>query len=175
MKKSTLTRFIQSTIITVIIISLSACNTNLMKREINIETREEINRFLDGWHLAAAQAKGDQFFGAMADSSIYIGTDATERWTKPEFIRFAKPYFDKGKAWDFKPYDRDLHVATDGRHAWFSELLTTWMGVCRGSGILVRTPEGWKIEQYHLSVTVPNDIIRDFITLVENFNSQKKP
>lgn len=111
----------------------------------------------------------------MADSSIYIGTDATERWTKPEFIRFAKPYFDKGKAWDFKPYDRDLHVATDGRHAWFSELLTTWMGVCRGSGILVHTPEGWKIEQYHLSVTVPNDVIRDFITLVENFNSQKKP
>lgn len=108
----------------------------------------------------------------MGDSSIYIGTDATERWSKSEFVSFAKPYFDKGKAWDFKPYDRDLHVTSDGQMAWFSELLTTWMGVCRGSGILIKTPQGWKIEQYHLSVTVPNDIVRDFISLVEK--SKKK-
>jgi hypothetical protein len=41
------------------------------------------------------------------------------------------------------------------------------MGVCRGSGIVKKTPNGWKIEQYHLSVTVPNEIIKDFITLVK--------
>lgn len=74
----------------------------------------------------------------------------------------------KGKAWDFKPYDRDVHVTSDAKVAWFSELLTTWMGVCRGSGILIRTDQGWKLEQYHLSVTVPNDIIKDFISLVES-------
>lgn len=132
----------------------------------------EINQFIDRWHLAASQADGSVFFGSMADSCIYMGTDATERWNKTEFISFAKPYFDKGKAWDFKPYDRDLHVTSDAQIVWFSELLTTWMGVCRGSGILAKTPQGWKIEQYHLSVTVPNDLIKDFISLVDNFEKR---
>lgn len=133
---------------------------------------KEINKFIDNWHLAAAQADGKTFFGSMADQSIYIGTDATERWAKTEFVSFAKPYFDKGKAWDFKPYDRDLHVTKSGKIVWFSELLTTWMGVCRGSGILEKTSDGWKIQQYHLSVTVPNEIIKNFISLVDNYNQQ---
>ena len=135
---------------------------------------QEVNRFIDNWHLAATQANAETFFGAMSENSIYIGTDASERWTKHEFLTFAKPYFDKGKAWDFKPADRDIHLSEDGNYVWFSELLTTWMGTCRGSGILHKTPVGWKIEQYHLSVTVPNDLIKDFISLVDNFSKQKK-
>jgi hypothetical protein len=134
----------------------------------------DIHAFIDQWHRAAASVNSEVFFGSMAENSIYIGTDAHERWTKAEFITFAKPYFDNGKAWDFKPYDRDLHISGDGHYVWFSELLTTWMGVCRGSGVLQKTTQGWKIEQYHLSVTVPNEIIKDFITLVDQFNKQKK-
>jgi hypothetical protein len=132
-----------------------------------------INKFLNEWHRAAAQANAEVFFNSMAEDGIYIGTDATERWTKAEFIQFAKPYFDKGKAWDFKPYNRAIHVSKTGQYVWFSELLGTWMGVCRGSGILEYTPTGWKIHQYHLSVTVPNDLIRDFISLVDQFNKKK--
>lgn len=133
-----------------------------------------IHAFLDNWHLAAARADAELFFGSMADNGIYIGTDATERWTKKEFVSFAKPYFDKGKAWDFKPYERDLHVTKNGKIVWFSELLTTWMGTCRGSGVLVKSGKGWKIEQYHLSVTVPNDVINDFIKLVNNAQHQTR-
>ncbi|HPM31500.1 MAG TPA: nuclear transport factor 2 family protein [Chryseolinea sp.] len=127
-----------------------------------------INTFLDQWHQAASSANADIFFGSIADDGIYIGTADHERWTKSEFITFAKPFFDRGKAWDFKSYERNVHVTSDGQIAWFSELLTTWMGVCRGSGILHKTATGWKIDQYHLSVTVPNEIIKDFITLVKN-------
>jgi ketosteroid isomerase-like protein len=135
---------------------------------------KSINAFIDQWHAAAAKADAAVFFGSMSDSSVYIGTDATERWSKSAFITFAKPYFDRGKAWDFKPYDRDIHISAQGDYVWFSELLTTWMGVCRGSGVLTRTSTGWKIEQYHLSVTVPNDIVKDFISLVDKFNKQPK-
>lgn len=134
----------------------------------------EINTFIDRWHRAAATANSEVFFGSMAENSIYIGTDAKERWTKAAFITFAKPYFDAGKAWDFKPYDRDLHVSPDGRYVWFSELLTTWMGVCRGSGVLQKTASGWTLVQYHLSVTVPNEIIKDFITLVDQSGKPQK-
>jgi hypothetical protein len=133
-----------------------------------------IHRLLDQWHLDAAQANANSFFNAIADDGLYIGTADFERWSKPEFIKFARPFFDRGKAWDFKPYERRVNVSPDGRYAWFSELLTTWMGVCRGSGILVKTSNHWKIQQYHLSVTVPNEIIGDFIKLVDGYNTQRK-
>lgn len=126
-----------------------------------------INTLINDWHKAAANANAEAYFGAMSDNSIYIGTDATERWTKKEFISFGKPYFDKGSAWDFKPYDRLLHFSEEGNLAWFSELLDTWMGICRGSGVLTKVDGEWKITHYHLSVTVPNEIIEDFIDLVE--------
>jgi hypothetical protein len=133
---------------------------------------EKVNTFIDNWHRAAAEANAEIFFSSMGDDCIYIGTDASERWTKAEFETFARPYFEKGKAWDFKPYERRVHVTNDGKTVWFSELLTTWMGVCRGSGIALKTKSGWKIQQYHLSVTVPNEIIKNFISLVEDFNRQ---
>jgi hypothetical protein len=133
-----------------------------------------IHTFIDDWHLAATQANATAYFGSIADNGIFIGTDATERWNKKQFYAFAKPHFDKGKAWDFKAYGRSVHVSNDGKFVWFSELLTTWMGVCRGSGILEKTSQGWKIQQYHLSVTVPNDLVRDFLTLVANFEKAKK-
>jgi ketosteroid isomerase-like protein len=132
--------------------------------------QKQINEFIDAWHLAAAKADANTFFSSMDDNAVYIGTASEERWTKTQFVTFARPYFDAGKAWDFKPYDRDLHVTSNGQYAWFSELLTTWMGVCRGSGVLHKTKDGWKIDQYHLSVTVPNEIIKDFITLVDQYN-----
>jgi ketosteroid isomerase-like protein len=131
------------------------------------EKHAEIHQFIDAWHNAAANADAKIFFNSMAEDAVYIGTDASERWSKTTFITFAKPYFDKGKAWSFKPYDRDLHVTNEEDFAWFSELLETWMGICRGSGMLRKTPTGWEIVQYHLSVTVPNEIIKDFITLVK--------
>lgn len=127
-----------------------------------------IHTLINNWHQAAAKANAEVFFSSMAYDCIYIGTDATERWTKTEFIAFAKPYFDKGSAWDFTPYDRNLHVTSNGKTAWFSELLTTWMGTCRGSGVLRKIKGDWKIEQYHLSVTVPNDQIKEFLQLINS-------
>lgn len=133
-----------------------------------------LHKFIDAWHMAATQANATAYFGAIADHGIFIGTDATEHWTKQQFLSFAKPYFDRGKAWDFKAYNRKLHVSNNGQFVWFSELLTTWMGVCRGSGILEKTANGWKFQQYHLAITVPNDLVPDFLTLVKNFEQQKK-
>lgn len=132
----------------------------------------KIATLINEWHQAAAVANAQAFFSFMSNDCIYIGTDATERWTKTEFVSFAKPYFDKGKAWDFKPYNRDIHVTSDKKIVWFSELLTTWMGTCRGSGVLKKIKGEWKLVQYHLSVTVPNDQINDFLKLI---NSQSKP
>lgn len=134
------------------------------------QDQKDPDLFLNAWHQAAAKADANSFFGSIAEDGIYIGTDSSERWNKAEFLTFAKPYFDRGTAWDFKPFDRDIHYSPNGKYAWFSELLNTWMGVCRGSGIMEKTKQGWRIKQYHLSVTVPNEIVRDFIRLVDQYH-----
>ena len=127
--------------------------------------RVEIDTLLNQWHRAAAKADLNGYFGVLADDCIYLGTDETERWTKTEFLQFSKPYFDKGKAWDFKPYSRYIYTSDDVQTAWFEEKLDTWMGICRGSGTLRRTANGWQIVHYNLTVTVPNDLINGFIKL----------
>jgi hypothetical protein len=101
----------------------------------------------------------------MAPEAVFVGTDATEHWTREAFMDFSKPYFDRGNAWNFKPVQRNLYLSSDEQSAWFDELLDTWMLLCRGSGVMVKTPEGWKIAHYVLSVTIPNDAIQEAIAL----------
>ena len=119
-----------------------------------------IHRFIDQWHIAAAQADFKAYFGVLDSLSIYMGTDATERWSKEKFIKFAKPYFDKGKAWEFHATQRNLSFDKAGKLVWFDELLSTSMGTCRGSGVLEFTGNTWKIRQYNLSLMVPNDKLK---------------
>jgi SnoaL-like domain len=119
--------------------------------------KQEISKTLDNWHLAASKANFDNYMGAMTDDAIFIGTDATENWTKPQFMVYAKPHFDKGRAWSFTALERHIYISKDQKTAWFDELLNTQMKICRGSGVLVKIGKLWKIQHYVLSMTVPND------------------
>ncbi|MFA5296885.1 MAG: nuclear transport factor 2 family protein [Lutibacter sp.] len=136
-----------------------------------ISEKKTINAVLDNWHKNASESKYDLYFDAMAANSVFIATDAKENWNKKDFEVFSKPFFDRGKAWDFKPIKRNVYVSANGNTAWFDELLDTWMGVCRGSGVLSKTDDTWKIEQYVLSVTVPNTHIIDVIAIKKELDS----
>ena len=116
-----------------------------------------IKTTLDAWHQAAATANYENYFAFMTPDAIFIGTDATENWNKKDFQIFAKPYFDKGKAWNFTPLERNIYFDKTGKIAWFDELLSTQMKICRGSGVLVKIGKNWKIKHYVLSMTIPND------------------
>ena len=133
------------------------------------QTKEiaKINTVLDSWHKAAAEAKFDTYFGMMSEESIFIGTDATENWNKKDFMAFAKPFFDKGKAWNFTALERHIYFDESGKTAWFDELLNTQMKICRGSGVLVKTGNEWKIKHYVLSMTIPNDNTNEVIKIKE--------
>ena len=131
------------------------------------QEKQEIHRFMDAWHQAAADANASLFFGSMDEDAVYVGTDASEVWSKEAFVQFAKPYFDKGKAWSFKSIKRNIYFSKDNKTAWFNETLDTWMGICRGSGVLKKKGNGWKIKHFVLSVTVPNEQIEKFIDLVQ--------
>lgn len=120
---------------------------------------------LDNWHIAASNTAYSNYFDAMVENSIFIGTDATENWNKEAFQKFAKPFFDKGKAWSFIPLQRNIYLSKDGSTAWFDELLNTQMKICRGSGVLIKENNSWKISHYVLSMTIPNDITNDVIKI----------
>lgn len=121
------------------------------------DAKKEINITLDSWHKAAAEANFNNYFDAMTDDAIFIGTDATENWTKQAFQAYAKPYFDNGKAWSFTALERHIYFSEDKKTAWFDELLDTRMKICRGSGVLILLNNQWKIKQYVLSITIPNE------------------
>lgn len=125
-----------------------------------------INKLMDAWHHAAAVADEDTFFGSMTADGIYLGTDATERWLRDEMKEWSKQYFAKESAWAFTANDRQVYFSANGQTAWFEELLDTWMGPCRGSGVLTKTADGWKIRHYNLTVLVANDLIQDYIKLL---------
>ena len=143
-------------IVFVIGLVVIGCKSKQVANQINHES--EINLVVDNWHQAAAEANFNSYFNAMTDDAIFIGTDATENWKKPAFIQFAKPYFDKGKAWSFTKLERNIYFSSDKKTAWFDELLNTQMKICRGSGVLIVDKNGnWKIKHYVLSMTIPND------------------
>ena len=124
------------------------------------QTAEEIaiNEFIDQWHQDAANVDREAYFDKIMDGGIFIGTDATEIWTKQEFYDWAEPQFiEGGKAWDFKAIDRNIYFGKKSKYVWFDELLSFSGGELRGSGVLTKTKNGWKIAHYVLSLPVPND------------------
>ena len=125
--------------------------------------KKEINSSLNNWHKAASEANFEGYFGVMDSISIFIGTDASENWDLNKFKSFSKPYFDKGKAWSFETLERNVYVNDSGNFVWFDELLNTWMGTCRGSGVLEKKENSWKIKHYVLSVAIPNDDVQAVI------------
>ena len=121
------------------------------------DRRPQIAAVLDDWHHAASIADESRYFDHFAPQGVFMGTDATERWTVAEFRAWAQPHFRKKAAWSFHPRDRHIAISPDTRTAWFDEMLDTPnMGACRGSGVLLRIGDSWKIAQYNLSIPIPN-------------------
>lgn len=123
---------------------------------------DAVAAILDDWHLAAAQADEARYFSHMDEVAVFLGTDGTERWVKPEFQKWAHPFFARGRAWSFKAVRRSVAISSEGQLAWFDEdLATPNLGPCRGSGVLLKDKGRWRIAQYNLSVPIPNALMDD--------------
>lgn len=130
---------------------------------------------LDDWHQAAANADEARYFSHFTADAVFLGTDATERWTRDEFRTWAAPYFARKKAWSFKATRRHLTLSKDGNVAWFDEeLATPNLGPARGSGVLVKEGTTWKIAHYNLSVPIPNDAFAEVKKVIEEWEGKKK-
>lgn len=136
---------------------------NVLEKPIEKAT---ISALLDTFHVAAANAEFDRYFSCFSKNGTFLGTDAKENWTKSEFMKWAKPYFEKRKTWAFTSLERNIYFPENGTDiAWFDELLKTQMKICRGSGVVVRENGQWKVGQYVLSMTFPNEKVKEAIQI----------
>lgn len=55
----------------------------------------EANKLLDDWHKDVANFRYKMYFNKMTASAFFIGTDASEVWSKEEFMAFSKPFLTK--------------------------------------------------------------------------------
>ena len=137
----------------VLVLALAAACAHAQPRP---DAAKAIEAELDDFHDAAAHADEDRYFAHFAPDAVFVGTDASERWDVGAFRAYAHPHFARGKAWSFRGVHR--RIAFRGDTAWFEEdLETANLGPARGSGVLALLGGRWLLEQYVLSITVPNE------------------
>lgn len=128
---------------------------------------EAVAAVLDAFHDAASEADGDRYFALFAEDGVFLGTDATERWTVEQFKAYALPFFEQGRGWTYSPTERHVYVSDDGTTAWFDERLSNAsLGDTRGTGVLVLRDGDWKVAQYNLTIPVPNELASDLVARI---------
>jgi len=131
----------------------------------------DIARVLNNYHQAAAEGDWNTYFDLMSDDGVFLGTDASERWTKSEFQRYASTR----SGWVYRPGQRNVNLTPDGQSAWFDELLISEnYGTSRGTGVLIRTTAGWRISQYHLTFPIPNGLSGLITDQIKEFESRSQ-
>lgn len=134
----------------------------------------EVNAFVDGWHDDAAHTR-PSYFDKIAPQGVYIGTDKTEIWTRDQFKAWARPFWERGKAWSFTAQKRNVYHSPDRSYVWFDEQLNTQMGTCQASGVLRNTGKGFLVEHYQLSLAVPNALNAGFAKAIAQYEAQPVP
>lgn len=122
------------------------------------DAEQHVREALDAWHAAAAASDETAYFALMTPDAIFLGTDATERWTRDEFQTYAHRPFSEGHGWRMHAIRRDVVVVSDVLAYFDEDLEAVNLGPARGSGVLRRDAEGqWRIAHYNLAITVPNE------------------
>ncbi|MCK5424090.1 MAG: nuclear transport factor 2 family protein [Emcibacter sp.] len=123
------------------------------------DDKAEINALMDGFHDAAAKADEKRYLGYFTKDGVFMGTDDWERWPlNPDFRAYVAERFKEGTGWAYKAIERNVAFSPDNNVAWFDEITESekW-GLFRGTGVLLKQGEGWKIAHYSMSVLVPNE------------------
>ena len=118
-----------------------------------------VSAVLDAFHAAAERGDKKAYLSLMTEDGVFLGTDEWERWPKrPEFTAYVESRFKDGKGWAYRSVDQNIQLGPGGQFAWFDEVvLSEQHGRFRGTGVLVREDDGWKIAHYALSFLIFNE------------------
>jgi ketosteroid isomerase-like protein len=135
---------------------LCVCSLGAMAQDAALA---DIDNVLDAFHEAAAEGDKPRYLGLMTEDAVFLGTDEWERWPKnPDFTDYVDSRFRDGSGWAYRSVERHVDVSDDGNVAWFDEVVfSETSGRFRGTGVLLRGEDGWKIAQYALSFLVFNE------------------
>ena len=140
--------------------------------------KAQVAAVLDQLNVASAAADADAYFALYTADARFVGTDAGEHWTIAELRAYATPYFNEGNGWSYPATERTITIAPIECRciAWFEEQLTNdSYGRTRGSGVMRLTADGWKIEQYVLSLAIPNDLASPIARIIKTYETAKAP
>jgi ketosteroid isomerase-like protein len=135
-----------------------------------------VSQVLDRFHAAAAHSDFRGYFDLFTPDGVFIGTDAHERWSVPAFKAYAQAPFAAGKGWVYTPRERHVTIAPIACRcvAYFDEILDSQSyGTSRGTGVLVKSPKGWKVAQYALTFPIPNDLAKGMTERVKAYEAKK--
>jgi ketosteroid isomerase-like protein len=119
---------------------------------------ELIENKMDDFHDAADKGDSARYLNHFAKDGVFMGTDDWERWPFDGFSKYVNKHFKDGKGWSYKPIKRFTNINSEEAFAWVDEIVESekW-GRFRGTAVLTKTEQGWKIQHYSLTVLVPNE------------------
>lgn len=135
--------------------------------------KAQVHEMLNSFHTAASKADFKGYFGHFTEDGVFLGTDPGERWTVEQFKGYTKPYFDKGRGWTYISVARNVTMPFKNTAIFDETLENKSYGTCRGTGVAIKTKDGWKISQYSLSIPIPNKLARSFVDQIRE--GQAKP
>jgi peptidyl-prolyl cis-trans isomerase A (cyclophilin A) len=121
--------------------------------------KKAINTLLDNFHDAADKGDKARYLGYFTSDGVFMGTDDWERWPLEIFTQYVSKRFKDGKGWSYRSVERHVNFSPSGDTAWFDEITESakW-GRFRGTGVLVKQQEGWRLAHYAMSFLLPNEI-----------------
>ncbi|KXI27323.1 nuclear transport factor 2 family protein [Paraglaciecola hydrolytica] len=145
----------------VILLTFYSLSTQAETDIITLQNDElAINLTLDSLHDAASKAQKERYLELFTEDGVFMGTDDWERWPRPvELDNYVAERFKDGQGWTYHSIERYVRISADGNTAWFDEITESvkW-GKFRGTGVVVKQAEGWKIAHYAMSFLVPNEV-----------------
>lgn len=148
---------------------------------MELDLRLSLSNFLDAFHSYAATADFEKYFTCFSPIGRFLGTDATENWTRDEFMEFSRPHFNGECAWNYVPNSEQriitfVNIGESVIAAFDESLLCVKLNCpARGSGsaIFDTRTSTWQILYYHLSFPIPNDIAVKINNIITLFHDQQ--
>ena len=135
-------------------------------------SRVELDSVLDEFHAAAAVADEERYFATLSDDMVFLGTAPGERWEGAAWREFVHGHFSQGTSWTYVPSSRHVVISDEGATAWFDEAVDNdFYGACRGSGVLRLAHGVWRIEQYNLTIPVPDELAAELASRIREMRS----
>ena len=142
----------------------------------HVAERAAIGALIDDFHDAAKHGDKKRYLGHMTDDAVFMGTDEWERWPKhPDFSTYVDGRFKDGAGWNYRSVERVIRVADSAELAWFDEVVfSETNGRFRGTGVVTRVGDEWKIAHYAMSFLVFNENWSDVVELSQKTRAMKE-